>query len=271
MVSAKVMQQIDFDGMKVEFVGVFAVVYMGGWVTNNYFIGTSDHLSVAVVHLFAYSLFIWTSFKISGGLLNPALTIVLMYYNKIKFYQGLFYIGSQLLGSLLAVSILKVISPEGIISTRGSGDFMLGYPSPRSSFISACYEIIGTFMVVLVYYTVAIANKDTNVHLHGIAMGIAYSTNHLIYGRHGGSANIARMFGCFCLGGKYWSLLLASAGSIAGAFLAGFLCEKVILKELILNPIQIDEPIYNERADTEKIQTDGSTQKNEEEDIHMHL
>jgi len=270
-VSAKVLEQIDFDGMKVEFVGVFAVVYMGGWASNNYFMGTNDFLSVAAVHLFAYSLFIWTSFKISGGLLNPALTIVLMFYNRIKLYQGLFYIASQLVGSLFAVSLLKVISPEEISSGRTSGSFMLGYPSPRSDFISGFYEIFGTFIIVLVYYTVAIANKDANYHLQGIAMGAAYATNYLIYGRHGGSANIARMFGCFCLSNKYWSLLLASAGSIAGAILAGFLCEKVILRELILNPIQIDEPIYHDRADTAEIQVDGGTPKNEEEDIHMHL
>lgn len=272
MVNPKVIEQIDFDGMKVEVVGTFAVVYMGGWAYNNYFMGTNDFLSIAAVNLFAYSLFIWTSFKISGGLLNPGLTLVLMFYDRLKFYQGLFYIASQLVGSLFAVSLLKVISPDRSVSANSTNRFVLGYPTPSSAFISAFYEIIGTFMVVLVYYTVAIAHKQQkNYHLQGIAMGTAYAANILIYGTHGGSANIARMFGPFCLGGKYWALLLASGGSVAGALLAGFLSEKVILRELILNPIHIDEPIYHEKPEPADITIDGTTPKNEEEDIHMHL
>ena len=225
---------IDFDGMKIEAIGVFSVVYMGGWAYINYFLDTNDFISVGVTHMFTYALFTWAGFFISGGVFNPALGAVLIFFKRLDLIKGLFYILSQITGSLLAASLLKLLSPEATMNMLKKNENMLGYPSSSVNFVYvAVYELIGTFLVVFIYYLVALTKEKTNTHVYGIAMGSVYFVNILIYGKYtGGASNIARVIGPALISKDYLNLLSSSLGSICGAFLAGFLCEFVILKDL---------------------------------------
>ena len=241
MFNAKLFEEVDFEGMKVEAIGVFAVVYFGGWAYEHHARQMEDMLAVATVHLLVYSLFVWTSFKISGGLFNPSLTLVLMVFGRLKAMTGLFYIISQILGSLMAASLLKMINkqkPEYIRLGIDTKSDICGYPSTTHINISGIYEIIGTFMVVFVYYIVGVAKLQKYRHIQGITIGSGYFTANLIYGKIGGSANIARMFGPLVLANQWIFLLVASLGSIIGAFSAALLSEKVILFDAKLESIE---------------------------------
>lgn len=273
MAMVKALEEVDFEGMKVEMIGVFAVVYMGGWSFNNFSLGQSDYLSVATTHLFAYALFIWAGYRISGGHLNPALTVSLIFSKRVRFFKGLFYIASQLIGSLLAVSLLKLISGEKSLTEKKNESNLFGHSVPTNILVSALYDFIGTFLVVIVYYTVALGSNNKNYHLHGIAVGSAYFTNMLVSGRQGASGNIARFFGPFCLGEQWMSLLLLSIGSMAGALLASLISEQIILKDLNLNPVNPEEILVEQPKDrpSMSIYIDENSQEVENDEVQMHL
>ena len=232
----KYLNQIDFDGMKLELLGTFAVVYMGGWAYINYFLDVNDFVSVGMTHLFAYALFVWAGYSISGGLYNPGLTMILIFFKRLNFVRGLFYIASQLIGSLLAASLLKLLSPEVNMNKLRDGGNLLGFPKSKVNVVSlAIYEAVGGFFVVLVYYMVALAQDKKNAQVHGMSMGAVYFTNVMVYGvQTGGAANIARIFGPAFISKDFWGLLFSSAGSLGGSIMAAMLCEKIILKDMVI-------------------------------------
>lgn len=234
MFTAKVYDDVDFEGMKAEAIGVFVIVYLGGLAFQHHAstVEKQDMLALAIVHLVTYSLFVSTSFKISGGLFNPALTVVLMAFRRIKPITGGFYIVSQLFGSVMAGSILVLVSKRNHVMEKlniANNAGICGYPKATINYISAIYEVIGTFIVVLVYYIVGVAKLQRKSSLHGITIGSTYFLMILVYGKHGGSANIARMFGPLSLSGNWVSLIFASVGSLIGAALSAVVSEKVIL------------------------------------------
>lgn len=232
----KFLENVDFDGMKMELIGTFAIVYMGGWAYINFFLDTNDFISVGISHLFSYALFIWAGFSISGGLYNPALTGVLIYFKRLNLAKGLFYVLAQLIGSLLAASLLKLLSPEDNMKKISDKGGLLGYPKAITNVLfTAIYEAVGTFLVTLVYYMVALTKSKVNSHIFGIAIGSVYFSNIMIYGSStGGAANIARVFGPAFISKEFLDLLFMSIGSLAGAVLAGFLCEVIILHDINL-------------------------------------
>jgi glycerol uptake facilitator-like aquaporin len=105
-------ENIDFYGMKVEFIGTFAVVYCGGWAWMNYTFKNCTIMEVAFTHFLVYTLFVWSGYLFSGALYNPALTALMMMFKKISMPKGTFYLTAQLLGCLLAASLLQLISPD---------------------------------------------------------------------------------------------------------------------------------------------------------------
>lgn len=228
----KLFDSLDFDGMKMEFLGTFGVVYMGGWAYINYFLNKSDFLSVGMTHLFSYALFIWAGFSISGGHYNPGQTAVLMFFKRLHFFKGLFYIFAQLIGSLLAASLLKLLSPEVDLNLIRDKGFLIGFPQPQVPILwAAVYEGIGAFFIVLVYYLVVISKETQSTKIYGMAIGTTYCANIMMFGiMTGAGSNVARFFGPIFISKNYLTLLIYTAGSLVGAAGAGFLCEYILLK-----------------------------------------
>lgn len=156
---------------------------------------------------------------------------MLILFKRLNMVKGIFYIFSQLTGSLLAASLLKLLSPETNLGKKNLKDNMIGYPQNTVNPVyTGIYECIGTFLVVFVYYLVVFSVKKTNVFIYGISLGSVYFVNLLIYGHiTGGSANIARIFGPAFISKKFTNIISSSIGSMLGAFLGTALCEFFLL------------------------------------------
>jgi len=258
----KLLDVLDFDCMKMELLGTFGVVYMGGWAYITYFLDGQDFISVALTHFFSYALFMWVSYPISGSVLNPGLTAILMLFKRMETAKGVSYLIAQLIGSLLAASVLKLLSPEANMTKISSAGNMLGYPKSQLNFLyTGICECLSTFLVTLGYYMMIMLSDKTLAQVAGVSVSAVYFLNILMFGNlTGGASNIARVFGPALISKDYLNLLFITLGSIGGAFLAALLCEVVIVKDM-KDKILDEEEEAAKGIDLEKYNNDETDQR----------
>src|SRR5262245_949738 len=71
--------------------------------------GDKNLLAIALAQGLAWSIAVTATMNISGGHLNPAVTIMFWVYRKIDNDKALFYLISQLLGALVAGMMLMLL------------------------------------------------------------------------------------------------------------------------------------------------------------------
>lgn len=229
-------ENIDFYGMKVEFIGTFVIVYCGGWAWMNFMFGSTTIMEVAFTHFLVYALFVWSGYLFSGALYNPAITTLLMLFKKISFPKGVFYLIAQLMGCLLGASVLKLISPDskaavmkdnkfvGLIDRYGTGGF-------TKWLVIMIYEAIGCAFITIVYY-MTIISKRGKINIQGLAVGAAYGAITASFGpATGAPINPAKILGPALAGKAYWAMIPYLIGEFGGVLLGGLLCEFVLMKD----------------------------------------
>lgn len=118
---------------------------------------------------------IWCIFHISGGHVNPAVTLAALITRRVSVVRGLFYIVAQLIGAMVGAGILLGLTPE-------NQQAMLGVNRLRGSVTDAQgfgVELMITFIVVL---TVLASLDEKRTDLHGSApltIGLAVALGHL--------------------------------------------------------------------------------------------
>lgn len=161
----KFFEAIDFYAMKNEFLGTFAIIFCSGWAWMNLIFKNCTILEVGATDFLVYSLFVWTGYPFSGGIYNPALTLWMMFLKKVTFISGLMFCISQILASMVAASMIKMMSPDikadvektnlfvGFVDKYGKGG--------TGKWISiGIYEAIGSAFVVVVYYMMIIGKRN---------------------------------------------------------------------------------------------------------------
>ena len=97
----------------VEFIGTFSLTFIGaGAIIAT---GGENLVAIAFAHGLALSMAVYASGHISGGHINPAVTIGMLVTGKIKPPAAAAYIVVQLLGATLAACILSSCLPEAAV------------------------------------------------------------------------------------------------------------------------------------------------------------
>jgi glycerol uptake facilitator-like aquaporin len=130
---------------------------------------------------------VWVLGNVSGGHLNPAVTIAFLFTGKINPLLTVMYIGAQLVGALTGAFILNDVVPT---EARGT----LSVTAVHSSINLAqafCVELIITFILVLTIFSCVDSRRND---LHGsfpLQIGIAVVVGGLFGGKFtGGSSNL---------------------------------------------------------------------------------
>ena len=148
---------------------------------------------IAVGHGLAIMALVAATANISGGHINPAVTIALWSAGKIDLGKSIMYIVAQLggavVGSLLLISI--VTGPvEGNLGAHALGPVVAG--SAGAGFVA---EIIVTFALVITVFMVAV-HPRTIAGYAPLAIGLVVLIDHLVaVPMTGASMNPARTFG----------------------------------------------------------------------------
>ncbi len=219
-----------------EFVGTFTLVFIsaGSICADAYLRAQGQHgigfLGIAVAYGLAVAIMVTAIGHISGGHLNPAVTIGYWVTKKVSTLDAICYWVSQLLGATFAAWLLTMVISESVWRTVG-----LGTPDLAPDFTrwhGIVLEAIGSFLLVFVVFATATDSNGAFNKVAGFAIGLTVTMDVLVAGPFTGSAvNPARAFGPALVAhhwqnqGVYW------VGPLIGGVLAGWIYGSFLLKE----------------------------------------
>jgi aquaporin Z len=214
-----------------ELLGTFALVFIGaGSVASKYFPeATYGIFGVAVAHGLVMAVMVTAMLPISGGHLNPAITLGLLAVRRTDARSAAAYIVAQLLGAVLAAMLIKSVYPIGVVRP-----ISLGTPIVANTIQfhqAMIIEGVMAFFLVSAWFGTLI--HPAAPRLGGLGVGLALMFDILVGGPLTGAAvNPARAFGPALISGQWVAHAVYWVGPIVGAVLAALLWEKVMLKGL---------------------------------------
>ncbi len=213
-----------------EALGTFGLVFFGcGAVVISSLPGAAfGLLGVALVHAIVLSVMITATMSISGGHLNPAVTLGLWSVKRVDAATAGVYIVAQLAGGVLAAFILQNVLPGGMgkIGTLGTPSLAAGFTLPGA----IAFEAILTFFLVSAVFGTAVSSEAPKVGGFGIGLVLLFDI--LVGGTLTGAAmNPARAFAPALVTGTWYAQPVWWIGPIVGGILAAQLWERVLLKK----------------------------------------
>ncbi|KAF3448316.1 hypothetical protein FNV43_RR09029 [Rhamnella rubrinervis] len=214
-----------------EFIATLLFVFAGvgsaiafNKVTSDGALDPAGLVAIAVAHAFALFVGVAVAANISGGHLNPAVTFGLAVGGNISLLTGFFYWIAQLLGSIVACLLLKLVTEAQTIPTHAVG-------AGLGAVQGIVMEIIITFgLVYTVYATAADPKKGSLGIIAPIAIGFIVGANILAAGPFsGGSMNPARSFGPAVVSGDFSQIWIYWVGPLIGGGLAGLIYGDVFI------------------------------------------
>ncbi|XAR70860.1 hypothetical protein NMG60_11027893 [Bertholletia excelsa] len=212
----------------VEFICTFLFVFAGVGAAM-----TADKLGgsaltglffVAMAHALVVAVMISAGFRISGGHLNPAVTIGLCFGGHITVVRSILYWIDQCLASAAACALLKYLT-GGLVTpvhTLASGvDYLQGI----------IMEIVLTFSLLFtVYATIVDPKKGFLDGLGPLLTGLVVGANIMAGGAFSGaSMNPARSFGPALVSGNWTDHWVYWVGPLIGGGLAGVIYENFFI------------------------------------------
>ncbi|KAH9519952.1 Aquaporin-8 [Bulinus truncatus] len=173
-----------------EFLGLTLFVFIGCtsiYNTNGNIVG------IALAHGLSIALLVIATGSISGGHLNPAVTLGVLIAGAISPVKAILYIVAQVLGGILGASITRGVLGDTIYGKIGGGAHDLGYNVSIGEGILC--EVMLTAMLLTVILASAVDPKTKSV-LAPLAIGFTVVADILAGGSiSGASMNPARSFG----------------------------------------------------------------------------
>jgi MIP family channel proteins len=217
-----------------EALGTFMLCFIGaGAIVSDAAFDGIGLLAIAVAHGLALSIAVSATMNVSGGHINPAVTVVMLATGRISGGNAAAYVVSQLVGATLAglaVSMIFNGVPGGAAAVASTG---LGTPAPGAdvSVMSALLtEIVLTALLVFAVFGTAVDSRAPKIG--GFGIGLMIAANILMGGPiSGASMNPARTFGPALVGGVWNAHWVYWVGPIVGALIAGLLYHHVILAD----------------------------------------
>ncbi|KAL4557376.1 hypothetical protein LXL04_035552 [Taraxacum kok-saghyz] len=187
--------------------------------------GGAGLLLVALAHALSLFAAIASSFNVSGGHINPAVTFGTLVAGRVSLVRALYYWVAQLLGAVVASLLLRLATdgmrPIGFAVATGVGNLN-----------ALLMEIILTFGLVYTVFATAIDHKrGTLGTIAPLAIAFMVGANILVGGPFEGAAmNPARAFGPALVGWRWNNHWVYWLGPFIGAAIAGLIYEFGIIQ-----------------------------------------
>ncbi len=211
-----------------EALGTFALVFIGAGAAMTRFFPNADYgiLGIALAHGLVLSVMVTATMNISGGHLNPAVTLGLLTARRIAPGAAAGYIVAQLAGGVVAAALLKQFYPSAVLRAGALGVPTLA-PSVSLGQGIVIELILGFFLVSAVFGTCV--NPGSH-RIGGFGVGLTLLVCILVGGPLTGAAvNPARAFGPALLTGQWVAHIVWWVGPILGGVLAALVWEKGLL------------------------------------------
>nr|APP14132.1 major intrinsic protein AQP1 [Microdera punctipennis] len=186
---------------------------------------------------------------VSGGHINPAVTVGMMSAGNISLLKGILYIIVQCLGSLVGSAVLKALTPEDLHKSGLGNTGLTKDISPVQGF---GVEFFLGFILILVIFGVCDPNRPEAKPAAALAIGMAVAVGHLAaVDMTGASMNPARSFGSALIASDWTNHWVYWVGPILGA-VAAALIYKHAFSAPNLGPVKIIER-YTTVADEKEL------------------
>ena len=118
----------DIRAVLAELIGTLVFVLLGTSAVvaaaNAWGGGSSVAIVIAVAHGLAIIVVVGFTAKLSGGHINPAVTVAMMFSRHIGIFRGVLYIVAQAVGAVIGSLLVKWVVPnalEGNLGAHGLG------------------------------------------------------------------------------------------------------------------------------------------------------
>ena len=213
-----------------EMIGTFTLTFIGAGsiCLNEMTHGGVGIVGIAMAHGLALAVMISAVAPISGGKINPAVTLGLWIGGKVDTKTAIFEIIFQFAGAILGAWFLMLIFPESIAKAVNLGTPALG--NGISAWVGVFAEAIATFLLIFTVYATLIDPRGTFKAIAGFGIGIVVLFDILaLAGVTGAAMNPARAFGPALVSMDFANQWVYWVGPILGGLLAGLFYSKVMM------------------------------------------
>jgi len=204
-----------------EFIGTFALIFVGvGAIAADNMTGGAVGLTgIALAHGLTIAVMVSATAAVSGGHLNPAVTIGLLSAGKIDLKNAIGYVVAQCLGGIVAAFLVKLSVPATIAAAVSMGTPAVNTAAGVTPVMALVAEIILTFFLIFAVYGTAVDKRAPKVG--GLFIGLTVAFDVLMGGPISGAAmNPARHLGPALLGGGLQNTWIYWVGPVVGGVLA---------------------------------------------------
>jgi len=226
-----------FKALVAEFLGLVLLVFFGCGTANACARGVLPNRPLPADFITCVSLAFGLTIActaqavghISGGHINPAVTLGILVSGKLSLLRGVLYMIAQFLGGIVGAALLKAVVPSGGFNDAanywpenhlGANGLQTGVQAYQGMIV----EAMVTFILVLVVYGCCDSRRDDVKGSVPLAIGLTVTLSHLLsIGFTGAGLNPARTLGPAIMTGKYDDLWVYFVGPFLGAAVAGIL------------------------------------------------
>lgn len=221
----------DLRPLAAEFVGTLLFVFLGAgsvvaFATAGATAAATGTIAVALAHGIALAIVVSMTMGVSGGHINPAVTVGLWVANKIESRLAWRYIVAQLLGAVAGAALVKGLLPRLSVNLALGGTPHL---ANDLTFMQGVWiETVLTFVLVSAVFGTAVSSESPKIG--GFGIGLAVLVDALVGGSYTGAMmNPARAFGPALVMWQWNAHAVYWIGPLIGAALAGALWKAVLL------------------------------------------
>ncbi|MGE5744029.1 MAG: MIP/aquaporin family protein [Gemmatimonadota bacterium] len=214
--------------MFAEFLGTALFVFIGAGsvVANAMTAGGVTPLGIALAHGVGMAILISSLMGISGGHLNPAVSLGVFVAGRIDGRTLGRYVLAQLVGGIAGAALLKLLFASTAVRavTAGAPQLSLNIGFGQGIAIEAVF----TFFLVSAVFGTAISSEAPKIGGFGIGLAIFVSAL-VVGGLTGAALNPARAFGPALVAWSFHSQAVYWIGPLAGGALAGWVWRVLLL------------------------------------------
>ena len=206
------------------FIGAGSVVVTGSLTDGE--LTAARLVAVAMANGLAVAAMVYAAANISGGHINPAVTLAAIVTRNIGPVNGLMFIGAQVVGAIIGALLIVATISGAIDANVGAHALGAGVSVGQGLLM----EIVVTFALVFVVFATAIDPKGMG-KLAPLAIGLTVLVVHLVaVPVSGASMNPARSLGPALVAGAWHAHWVYWVGPLVGGVLAGVLYQYAFIK-----------------------------------------
>ncbi len=205
---------MNTKAMLAEFIGTFALIFVG---VSAIAVGGNNPVGVALAHGLTIAVMGSATAAISGGHLNPAVTLAIWSAGRISTAGAIGYWIAQFTGGIAGAAIARYVHGSEAMALVGYGTPALGptMTAPQAMVM----EAILTFFLVFVVFGTTVDRRAPKVG--ALFIGLTVTLDIFAGGPLTGAAmNPARWLGPAMLGGGFENAWVYLAGPLLGGLVA---------------------------------------------------